>query len=213
MNVYEQIGTGNNHNASAALSDAALVCAAKAGDHSAFSELLSRHAKKILNSIHRITKNRHDAEDVLQDTFTRAYVHLKSFNEQSAFSTWLHRIAINSAIMFLRKRRPHLELSIDSNPESASSRPIQIIDDRANAAVIYEEWEQEQRLKRAIGQLQPDLRSIFELRHQQDQSLAQISMTMGISVTALKSRFRRAKTVIRKSMERAIRSTTHRPKP
>ena len=92
--------------------DEVLVAAAKVGDHSAFAELWNRHSKRAFSTMYRITKNRQDAEDGLQDAFLKAYVHLNNFDGRSTFATWLTRIAINSALMILRKKRAHPEAQI-----------------------------------------------------------------------------------------------------
>jgi RNA polymerase sigma-70 factor (ECF subfamily) len=89
----------------AAATDEILVAAAKLGDRPAFAELWARHSKRSLQIAYRITKNREDAEDVLQEAWTKAYVHLKSFDGKARFSTWLTRIAINTALMTLRRKR------------------------------------------------------------------------------------------------------------
>ena len=96
------------------LSDARLVAAAKSGDAVAFVELSTRHSDMILRRTYRIVKNWQDAEDVRQDSFMKAYIHLKDFEERSSFSSWLTRIAINSALMLLRKKRFHVEISTGS---------------------------------------------------------------------------------------------------
>jgi RNA polymerase sigma factor (sigma-70 family) len=99
-----------------------LVSAAKSGDRSAFAELCNRDASKILGRIYRITRNWQDAEDVLQEAMLKAFVHLRDFECRSGFSSWLTRIAINSALMMLRKRRC-VEVSIDTtnHPEAGQT--------------------------------------------------------------------------------------------
>jgi RNA polymerase sigma-70 factor (ECF subfamily) len=89
----------------AAATDEVLVTAAKLGNRVAFAELWERHSNKALKIAYRITRNREDAEDVIQDAWTKAYVHLKSFDGKARFSTWLTRIAINTALMTLRRKR------------------------------------------------------------------------------------------------------------
>ena len=95
------------------LRDELLVSAAKAGDCSVFVELCNRHSKKLLPGIYRITQNREDAEDVLQESLLKAFLNLKNFEGRSSFASWLTRIGINSALMLLRKRRG-IEISIDN---------------------------------------------------------------------------------------------------
>ena len=95
------------------ISDAMLVSTAKSGDGDAFVELSKRHYSKVFGETYRITRNRQDAEDALQDSLIRAFTHLNKFEERASFSTWLTRIAINSALMILRKKRNCFELSLD----------------------------------------------------------------------------------------------------
>src|SRR6202790_2236530 len=91
-------------------SDAALVAAAKCGDALAFDELFLRHKQKVLGTAQRITKNREDAEDVAQESFHKAFLHLGGFEEKARFSTWVTRIAMNEAYMLLRRKRGIFEV-------------------------------------------------------------------------------------------------------
>ncbi|MEA2539677.1 MAG: hypothetical protein QOH35_1043, partial [Acidobacteriaceae bacterium] len=97
------------------MSEELLVSAAKSGDANAFIELSRRHSAKLLNRTYRITGNWHDAEDVLQEAFLKAFIHLKDFEGRSSFASWLTQIAINSALMILRKKRCRPEISIGGN--------------------------------------------------------------------------------------------------
>jgi RNA polymerase sigma-70 factor, ECF subfamily len=108
------------------MSEAALVSMAKLGDSDAFVHLSKLHSNKLLRTIYQITRNWHDAEDALQDAMLRAFSHLKDFQEKSSFSTWLTRIAINSALMILRKKRGCYEIPFDGVDDSGDN---------------YERWE------------------------------------------------------------------------
>src|SRR5712664_682937 len=85
--------------------EASLLATAKSGETAALDTLYRAHAEKLFRTVHRITRNREDAEDAVQDSLLRAFLHLKSFAGRSTFSTWLTRIGINSALMILRKKR------------------------------------------------------------------------------------------------------------
>src|SRR5258707_13196220 len=98
-------------------SDAALVAAAKCGDAQAFEELVFRHEGRVFAVAQRITHNREDAEDVVQESFHKAFRHLDDFQEKSRFSTWLTRIAMNEAFMLLRRRRGILEVLPESSDD------------------------------------------------------------------------------------------------
>src|SRR5258707_13359552 len=97
-------------------SDGALVAATKRGDAQAFEELVLRHRQKVVAVAQRITNNRDDAEDVAQESFHKAFLHLEAFQEKSRFSTWLTRIAMNEAFMLLRRRRGIVEV-LPENPD------------------------------------------------------------------------------------------------
>jgi RNA polymerase sigma factor (sigma-70 family) len=182
------------------LSDELLVSAAQAGDASAFVELKDRHANKLLSHIYRITRNWQDAEDVLQESFLKAFVHLPGFEGRSSFLSWITRIAINSALMLLRKRRV-VEISIDafaSDGETWSG--WEIADTRTTPEEAYAQREVEQHLRSAIRRLRPALRKVVHLRRSEDYPTSEIAAALGISVAAAKSRLMRAKTALRAAM-------------
>src|SRR5580692_3141829 len=95
------------------MSDEMLAARAKSGDMDAFVELSQRHANRVFQTTYRVTRNRQDAEDALQEAFLNAFTHMKNFEGRSSFSTWLTRIAINSALMILRKKRNCQEILLD----------------------------------------------------------------------------------------------------
>jgi RNA polymerase sigma-70 factor, ECF subfamily len=99
------------------MSDTRLVSAAKCGDAFAFFELCTRHSNKILWRAYRIVKNLQDAEDIRQESLKKAFIHLKDFEERASFSSWLTRIAINSALMRVRKKRRYTETSKGQVPQ------------------------------------------------------------------------------------------------
>jgi RNA polymerase sigma-70 factor (ECF subfamily) len=185
-----------------------LVAAAKSGDRHAFGQLTERHTKKLLRTAHRITKNREDAEDAVQESFTRAFVHLASFDGRSRFSTWLTRIAINAALGNLRKNRKSREVSIAEPPESGGMpehRELQA--DSPNPEECCAANEHRRILNDAIVRLQPTLRETYEVHHGERESLRQTAKTLGISTTAVKSRLFRARTELRRSLQK---TTMHR---
>src|SRR3981081_4690023 len=107
--------------------DAVLVATTKTGDTRAFELLVERHERMIFSLARRMTGNREDAEDVVQQSFQKAFIHLKKFEGESLFSTWLTRIAINEALMLLRRKRGSRELSIaESNTEDETALPLDI---------------------------------------------------------------------------------------
>src|ERR1700726_1564830 len=144
--------------------EAQLVSAAKAGDATAFDELVNRYERKIFRLGMNITQNREDAEDVMQEAFLKSFKNLDRFQGDSRFYTWLVRIAVNEALMKLRKRRPN-QVSLDE--------PVTVDDDSVFREI--EDWgpspekrfaqtELNQILTHAIGELDPFFRVVFTLR-------------------------------------------------
>src|SRR6201981_1924793 len=140
------------HNVSEPVSDElALVQAAKAGDVSAFEELVRRYDRNVFRIAQHITHNREDAEDVVQDAFLKAYENLPQFQGQSKFYTWLVRIAVNEALMKLRRRRPERMVSLDEDVKTEEdSVPREIADWSPNPEQLYKQAELKDILKRTI---------------------------------------------------------------
>jgi RNA polymerase sigma-70 factor (ECF subfamily) len=183
-----------------AASDEILVEIAKSGDRSAFAELWRRHSKTAFRSVYRITKNRADAEDVIQDAWIRALVHLSGFDGRAAFSSWITRIAINSALMMLRKRRSRPEFSMETTDgETYWTRDI--ADYTENAEMHYARRQSAERLRCAIRELRPHLRTVIEMQQSTDRRVKEIAELAGISVTATKSRLLRARAILRKALD------------
>ena len=134
----------------------------------------------------------------------KAYIHLNTFDGRSKFSTWLTRIAINSALMILRKKRSHPETSMDWSADGETWQQWEVTDKRVNIEDHYVTKEAERHLKRAIGRLRPGLRTVIEIQ-QSDSSIREIADVAGISVAATKSRLLRAKTVLRRSLQSSAR--------
>ncbi len=184
--------------------DEALVAASKIGDHSSFVELWTRHSNRAFKMVYRITGNRDDAEDAIQDAWMKAYMHLNTFDGRAKFSTWLTRIAINSALMTLRRKRAHPETSMDWSADGETWQQWEMTDKRANIEEHYVRKETERHLKRAIHRLRPALRTIIEIQQAHEGSVKEISEVAGISVAAAKSRLLRARTVLRRSMRSSV---------
>jgi RNA polymerase sigma-70 factor (ECF subfamily) len=194
------------------LSDELLVSAAQAGDALAFVELKDRHANKLMSRIYRITRNWQDAEDVLQESFLRAFLHLPTFEGRSSFSSWITRIAINCALMLLRKRRA-VEISIDAlSIDGETWSGWEIADIRRTPEEAYAQREVEQHLRSAIRRLRPALRKVVHLRRSEDYSTGEIAAALGISAAAAKSRLLRAKMALRASMLWGRSEVDHVPK-
>jgi RNA polymerase sigma-70 factor (ECF subfamily) len=178
-----------------------LVSAAKSGDAVAFVELSKRHSNKILRRAYRIVKNWQDAEDVLQESLLRAFLHLKDFEERCSFSSWLTRIAINFALMNLRKKRGHIETSMEVvNDDHGIHYRWEPRDPAEDPESHCSRRETEDLLEGAIRQLPPILRQVVQLKLIDGRSGEEVSQTLGISVPAAKSRLARAKSALRVSL-------------
>jgi RNA polymerase sigma-70 factor (ECF subfamily) len=183
------------------ISDEALVSTAKSGDANAFVELSKRHSNRVLLTTYRITRNWQDAEDALQDSLLKAFSHLNGFQEKSSFATWLTRIAINSALMILRKKRVCVEISIDGSddPDDKYERweARSLTEDPES---LFARSEREELLRNAILRLPPVCREVVELRQAKDYSAREIAQALGISVAAVKSRLSRARLTLRAAL-------------
>jgi RNA polymerase sigma-70 factor (ECF subfamily) len=183
-----------------AIGEELLVAAAQEGQEWAFEELCTRNSKRVFRTIYRVTKNWEDTEDALQDSTMRAFLNLKRFDGRSSFATWFTRIAINSALTILRKRRVHLESSIDAAAEGEARQRLQIPDNSPDPEEQYAERERSRHLKRAICALPDSLRHVVERGQLQGHSMQEIAREMGISIPVTKSRVARARVVLRKLM-------------
>lgn len=183
------------------LGEDVLISAAQAGQEWAFVALCLRYSKRILFTLNKITKNREDAEDALQESILKAFVHFGDFNRASTFATWFTRIGINSALMILRRKRARPELSTDASvDESERQFQREIADRRLNPEDQYIELEKDRRLRSAISKLPKGYRHVVERRRGSGTSMKEIAKEAGITVAATKSRLSRATKTLRSSM-------------
>src|SRR5580704_7200976 len=183
--------------------DSTLVAATKNGESQAFECLVKRHEAKTFTVAFRITRNREDAQDVVQQSFHKAFVHLDSFQEKSSFSTWLTRIVINEGLMCLRRNRSRKEISLDdgkSEPEELF--PVEILDRGKNPAEIYEQRENEHILCEAMNQLSADFRTVVCLQLEQ-RTVRETAEILGLGIGTLKARLFRARQKLRVLLTRA----------
>ena len=169
--------------------ETALVLAAKTGDGQAFEILMERYHRRILAIARRFTRIREDAEDIVQQSFQKAFVHLHKFEGKSSFSTWLTRIAINEALMLLRKGRALREISInDLSGDEETALGLKMSDDRAGPESAFLQGERNRILHEAMNKLRPGIRKAIELRELGDFSTKEAARVMGLSVEAVKGR-------------------------
>jgi RNA polymerase sigma-70 factor (ECF subfamily) len=175
--------TGTNKN-----SEGALVAAAKRGEPQAFEELVLRYQHRALSVAQRITNNREDAEDVTQESFHKAFLHLRGFQGKSQFSTWLTRIVMNQALMLLRRRRGDLEV-LPESPEDGDRAGVEaFVEQSPNPEESCWHRERTQLLTAAINRLGPRIRHTILLRDIEERSAEETARILGTSVGAVKAR-------------------------
>jgi RNA polymerase sigma factor (sigma-70 family) len=183
------------------LSDESLVQAAKRGHSTAFATLSERHRHQLFRAARRITRSSEDAEDAVQDSLLRAFVHLTDFDGRSSFATWLTRIAINSALMILRKKRASHEIATDYDDDFGEEGfRYEITDHRPSPETRYAQGEAETMLRKAIQNLRPALRVVVQIQQLQERPLRETAEAIGISLTAAKGRLFHAKNALRRSL-------------
>jgi RNA polymerase sigma factor (sigma-70 family) len=169
-------------------SDGMLVTAAKRGSARGFEDLVRRHERRILAMAQRITSNREDAQDVVQETFHKVFLHLNEFQEKSRFSTWLTRIAMNEAFMLLRRKRAVFEVLPDSTDDGAKPTAEVFVDQGPNPEESCLRSERTQLLTRAINRLGPRIRTAILLRDIEEKSVEETAQILGTTSTAVKAR-------------------------
>ncbi len=183
--------------------ESALVEQARKGDTSAFSELVNQYERKIFRLAQNITHNREDAEDVLQDTFLKAYERLDQFHGDSKFYTWIVRIAVNEALMKLRKRKTDKTVSMDETidtGEDTVAREIAAWDE--NPEQRYSREELHEILDTAVQSLSPGFRTVFVLRDMEELSTEETAEALDLTIPAVKSRLLRARLQLREKLTR-----------
>jgi RNA polymerase sigma-70 factor (ECF subfamily) len=185
----------------------ALVAAARTGDEKAFETLVKRHRPRIYSLALRYTRVQADAEDIVQQTFVKAFVHLRRFEGKSSFSTWLTRIAINEALMLLRRGRAMREVSInDMISEEATAPALEIPDANPDPETGYLQREGVRILSLAIRRLTPGMRTVIELRELRELSARETARYMGLSVSAVKGRVFHGRRKLGEALRRYRRS-------
>lgn len=210
--LMDAVGEGNGTSSSpdrlVAQKDTELVAGAKTGDARAFELLVERHEGRIFSMAQRMTRNREDAEDVVQQSFQKAFINLKKFEGESLFSTWLTRIAINEALMLLRRKRGSREVPIaESSTEDGATLPLDFPDAGPNPEHSCLQREQERILCAAVNELRPGLRKTIELREFGELSTAETAQVMGLSVAAVKARLFHGRKELRQRLKRYAEST------
>ena len=177
-----------------------LVTQAKSGSSTAFGELYDRHRLRIYHTAFRILRNRQDAEDAVQRSFQRAFTNLCRFREDSTFSTWVSRIAINDALMLLRQRRANTRLQ-ENNDGTEEPSVLDPTDKGPTPEQALAETERRAAVLQAISYLRESLRTVVLLRELQGLTSAETARRLGLTVTAVKARTFRARRHLREYLE------------
>ena len=183
-------------------SELELIRRVQLGDTEPFGTLVSRYEQRVYSISLAITKNEADAEDVLQETFLKAYRNIGRFKGESQFYTWLVRIAMNEGLTKLRRRRTANWISLDEpeNNEDSASEPHDIEDWRDNPEESYGRAELRAILSHALQGLEAPLRLVFVLRHIADLSSQDTARVLGLTDAAVRSRLLRARLKLRKRL-------------
>ena len=187
--------------------ESTLVAEARAGSSDAFTTLLNQYDRNIYRLALNITGQQEDAEDILQETFLKAYRNLDRFQGNSRFYTWLVRIAVNEALMKLRKRRGSREVSLDEPVPGDDGEPFprEVEDWGDNPEQRFAKTELEEILRGAIGTLEAPFRTVVTLRDIEDLSTEETADLLGLSVPAVKSRLLRGRLKLREKLNKHFR--------
>jgi RNA polymerase sigma-70 factor (ECF subfamily) len=188
-----------------AFDETPLVLRARNGDDGAFAELLNHYERKVFRLARNITQNDEDAEDVLQETFLKAYSHLPDFQGNSKFYTWIVRIAVNEALMKLRKRKSDRQVSLDEQLDTGEDTLVREIAVWDNPEKQYSQDELREILDKSVQSLPPIFRNVFILRDIEELSTEETAEALGISIPAVKSRLLRARLQLREKLTRFFR--------
>ena len=175
--------------------DVALVTRAQEGELEAFEELVVRHSSRVYRTIVAIIKNAEETQDAMQDTFLSAFLHIDGFQSRSSFSTWLTRIASNTALQRLRVRKRSESLRADGKELEMHSLPIRAWN--ATPEQLYSQAERRQLVKRGLGKVPSKYRTVLVLRDIEELSTEEAAAVLGIGITALKARLFRARRMLR----------------
>jgi len=182
-------------------SDDQLVSEAKSGDQQAFAELCLRYRGMLMSRIYRIVRHQEDAEDVLQETYLKAYQHLQTFRGACSFSTWLVAIGTNMSLMLLRRRKAFRKYSCDGVTEDGETLVMEFRDPALDPEQRYMMLETSQKVNNAVRRLSPQVRNLMEMYYKSEVRLKDAAKILRISEATTKSRILRARRMLRRSLK------------
>jgi RNA polymerase sigma-70 factor (ECF subfamily) len=187
------------------VTDAAVVAQVLAGDRDAFRVLVERHSRSIFRVVYRMTGNQQDAEELVQETFLRAYKSLARFELRASFTTWLYRIAINRTLDFLNARKTQMNskemYQISDNPDAEEGNQVQLPAAGPGPDRLLLSAEMKRKIAGAMGLLTPAERVAFTMRHMEGRSIEEISQALNLKVNAAKNSVFRAVQKLRQQLE------------
>lgn len=187
------------------VTDAAVVAQVLAGDRDAFRVLVDRHGRSLYRLAYRMTGDHQDSEEIVQETFLRAYKALERFEMRSNFGTWIYRIAVNRTLDFLNAKKTQMQnkdtYQIADEPDPEKSREIQVETSQAGPERLFISAEMKAKMAQAMGLLTPVERVAFTMRHMEGRSVDEISRTLKVKSSAAKNTIFRAVKKLRQQLE------------
>lgn len=191
-------------------SEAAVLAQARGGDHEAFRALVERYSRQVFRLAHRITGNEHDAEEVVQEAFLRAYRAMPRFESRATFGTWIYRIAANCALdmMRMRQREEEVRQPLATREDEPGSGILERVAAGTPAPDrLLLSAEVQERVGWAMARLTPMERAAFTLRHFEDLSIEEIASSLGLRNGAAKNNIFRAVRKLRQALEPLVGTT------
>ncbi|WP_409296486.1 RNA polymerase sigma factor SigW [Peribacillus sp. SCS-26] len=167
------------------------------GDQNAYSTIVEEYKDKVFYLCYRMIGNRHEAEDLAQEAFVKAYIHLKSFNMNLKFSTWIYRIATNLCIDRIRKKKPDYYLDAEIAGTDGLDMYSQLASDADSPEKEAESMEMQEAVQKEILKLPEKYRSVIILKYMEDLSLKEISDALDLPVGTVKTRIHRGREALR----------------
>ncbi|MBF5041823.1 RNA polymerase sigma factor [Aggregicoccus sp. 17bor-14] len=187
---------------SSELSDTELVARIRAGEPQLFELVMRRHNARLYRAVRSLLRDESEAEDAMQDAYVRAFTHLHTFRAEARLSTWLTRIAINEALMRLRRRLPQVDLTLENDPQQPEESPAMHASDtsRPSPEDAAQARELRELLEGAVDTLPPGCRTAFVLRDVEGMSTAEAAESLGVSEESVRTRLHRARALLREAL-------------
>lgn len=176
------------------------IKAIKKGDQNAYADIVDLYKDKIYRLCYRMLGNRHEAEDIAQEAFIRAYVNIHTYNPNMKFSSWLYRIATNLAIDKIRKKKPDAYLDEEISGTDGLTMYSQLSSNEASPEETLESMELQETVQKAIEKLPEKYRSVIVLKYIEDLSLQEISEILDLPLGTVKTRIHRGREALRKHL-------------